>query len=102
VFIIGIPYSKKCHQNSNHIIGFNHAACFTFFLPKEMQFVDVISAVLWFYKEEDKNDSFNQTFVLSELDHWDKRRSFEKNTIMAIFETTTGGTRNRKNGQGKS
>ncbi|XP_058795004.1 growth/differentiation factor 8 isoform X1 [Phymastichus coffea] len=85
-----IPYSKKCRQSSNHITGFNPAACFTFFLPNEMQFVSVTSAELWFYKEEDKNDSFNQTFVLSELDHWDQRGSFEKNTIMAIFETTIG------------
>ncbi|KAJ8664951.1 hypothetical protein QAD02_006613 [Eretmocerus hayati] len=86
----GISYSKKCQQSSNHITGFNPAACFTFFLPGEMEFVAVTSAELWFYKEEDKNDSFNQTFVLSELDHWDQRGSFEKNTMLAIFETTIG------------
>lgn len=56
-----------------------------------MQYVDVTSADLWFYKENDENDMFGQTFVLSELDHWDQGGSFEKNTIMAIFETSIGG-----------
>ncbi|XP_066581465.1 growth/differentiation factor 8 [Prorops nasuta] len=82
--------SIKCRQNSNHLTGFNPAACFTFYLPNEMQFVDVTSAQLWFYKEYDENDDLNQTFVLSELDHWDQSGSFEKNTIMAIFETNIG------------
>ncbi|XP_033215553.1 growth/differentiation factor 8 [Belonocnema kinseyi] len=78
----------KCRQTSNHVTGFNPAACFTFYLPNEMQFVSVTSAELWFYKEQDANDNFNQTFVLSELDHWDQSGSFEKNTIMAILETS--------------
>lgn len=56
-----------------------------------MQFVDVTSAQLWFYKDYDENDYLNQTFVLSELDHWDLSGNFEKNTIMAIFETDIGG-----------
>lgn len=56
-----------------------------------MQFVVVTSADLWFYKENDGNDIFGQTFVLSELDHWDQGGSFEKNTIMAIFETSIEG-----------
>ena len=86
----GIADSKKCRQKSNHLTGFNPAACFTFYLPNEMQFVDVTSAQLWFYKEHDENDDLNQTFVLSELDHWDLDRSFEKNTIVAIFETDIG------------
>lgn len=71
--------------------GFNPAACFSFYLPNEMQFVSVTSAELWFYKEQDANDNFNQTFVLSELDHWDHGGSFEKNTIMAILETSIEG-----------
>ncbi|XP_043600087.1 inhibin beta C chain-like isoform X1 [Bombus pyrosoma] len=86
----GIADSKKCQQKSNHLTGFNPAACFTFYLPNEMQFVDVTSAQLWFYKEYDENDYLNQTFVLSELDHWDLNGHFEKNTIMAIFETDIG------------
>jgi len=86
--------STKCRQNSNHITGFNPAACFTFYLPNEMQYVDVTSAQLWFYKEWDENDDeLNQTFVLSELDHWDLGGSFEKNTVMAILETDIGGER---------
>jgi len=57
-----------------------------------MQYVDVTSAQLWFYKEWDENDDeLNQTFVLSELDHWDLGGSFEKNTVMAILETNIGG-----------
>ncbi|XP_043600148.1 uncharacterized protein LOC122575350 isoform X6 [Bombus pyrosoma] len=88
----GIADSKKCQQKSNHLTGFNPAACFTFYLPNEMQFVDVTSAQLWFYKEYDENDYLNQTFVLSELDHWDLNGHFEKNTIMAIFETDIGDT----------
>ncbi|XP_003393671.1 growth/differentiation factor 8 [Bombus terrestris] len=86
----GIADSKKCQQKSNHLTGFNPAACFTFYLPNEMQFVDVTSAQLWFYKEYDETDYLNQTFVLSELDHWDMSGNFEKNTIMAIFETDIG------------
>ncbi|XP_035740866.1 growth/differentiation factor 8-like [Vespa mandarinia] len=86
----GIGDSKKCRQSSNHLTGFNPAACFTFYLPNEMQFVDVTSAQLWFYKEYDENDDLNQTFVLSELDHWDKGESFEKNTMMAILDTDIG------------
>ena len=82
----------NCRQSSNHLTGFNPAACFTFNLPAEIVFVHVTSAELWFYKGTDENDDFNQTFVLSELDHWDQGGSFEKNTIMAIFETSIGGT----------
>ncbi|CAK9825689.1 Growth/differentiation factor 8 [Anthophora retusa] len=86
----GIADSKKCRQKSDHVTGFSPAACFTFYLPNEMQFVDVTTAQLWFYKEYDENDDLNQTFVLSELDHWDLNGNFEKNTIMAIFETDIG------------
>ncbi|XP_063992349.1 growth/differentiation factor 8 [Diachasmimorpha longicaudata] len=78
----------NCRTTSNHLTGFSPAACFTFNLPAEMQFVAVTSADLWFYKGNDENDVFGQTFVLSELDHWDQGGSFEKNTIMAIFETS--------------
>lgn len=88
--ISGIADSKKCRQRSNHL-----TACFTFYLPNEMQFVDVTSAQLWFYKEYDENDDRNQTFVLSELDHWDLYGNFEKNMIMAIFETDIRGGSNR-------
>ncbi|XP_031839634.1 activin beta chain dawdle [Nomia melanderi] len=83
----GVADSKNCRQSSNHLTGFNPAACFTFYLPNEMQFVDVTSAQLWFYKEYDENDDLNQTFVLSELDHWDLGGNFEKNTVVAIFQT---------------
>lgn len=86
----GIADSKKCRQSSNHLTGFSPAACFTFYLSNEMQYVDVTSAELWFYKEYDENDDLNQTFVLSELDHWDKGERFEKNTMMAIFNTDIG------------
>lgn len=88
--VTGVADDTKCCQSSNHLGGFN-AACFTFYLPNEMQFVDVTSAQLWFYKEYDQNDYLNQTFVLSELDHWDQGGSFEKNIVMAIFETDIGG-----------
>ncbi|KYM82064.1 Inhibin beta A chain [Atta colombica] len=84
----GVPDSTKYHQSSNHITGFNPAVCFTFYLPNEMLYVDVTSAELWFYKEQVENiDELKQTFVLSELDHWDQGGRFEKNTFMAIFET---------------
>lgn len=86
----GVADSKKCRHSSNHLTGFNPAACFTFYLPNEMQFLDVTSAQLWFYKEYDENDDLNQTFVLSELDHWDLDGNFEKNTMVAIFETDIG------------
>lgn len=84
----GVADSMKYRQSWNHITDFNSAACFTFYLPNEMLYVDVTSAKLWFYKEQVENDDeLNQTFVLSELDHWDLGGSFEKNTILAIFET---------------
>ncbi|XP_011055841.1 PREDICTED: inhibin beta A chain isoform X2 [Acromyrmex echinatior] len=84
----GVADSTQYHQSSNHITGFNPAVCFTFYLPNEMLYVDVISAELWFYKEQVENiDELKQTFVLSELDHWDQGGRFEKNTFMAIFET---------------
>ncbi|KAL0121570.1 hypothetical protein PUN28_006829 [Cardiocondyla obscurior] len=80
--------SPKYRQNPNHIKGFNPTACFTFYLPNEMLYVDVTSAELWFYKEQVENDDeLKQTFVLSELDHWDQGGRFEKNTVMAISET---------------
>ncbi|XP_018398017.1 PREDICTED: inhibin beta A chain [Cyphomyrmex costatus] len=84
----GVADSTKYHHSSNHITGFNLAVCFTFYLPNEMLYVDVTSAELWFYKEQVENDDeLKQTFVLSELDHWDQGGRFEKNTVMAIFET---------------
>ncbi|XP_011870253.1 PREDICTED: inhibin beta A chain isoform X2 [Vollenhovia emeryi] len=87
----GVADSTKYRQNSNHITGFNPAACFTFYLPNEMLYVDVTTAELWFYKEQVENDDeLKQTFVLSELDHWDQGGRFEKNTVMAIFETDIG------------
>ncbi|KAK0174122.1 hypothetical protein PV328_007233 [Microctonus aethiopoides] len=90
VFPNEVTEMRNCRQSSNHLTGFSPAACFTFNLPTEIQFSDVTSADLWFYKENDENDVYGQTFVLSELDHWDQGGSFEKNTIMAIFETSIG------------
>ncbi|XP_036146957.1 growth/differentiation factor 8 isoform X2 [Monomorium pharaonis] len=82
---------SKYHHSSNHITGFNPATCFTFDLPNEMLYVDVTAAELWFYKEQVENDDeLKQTFVLSELDHWDLGGRFEKNTVRAIFETDIG------------
>lgn len=90
--ITGVADSMKYRQSWNHITDFNSAACFTFYLPNEMLYVDVTSAELWFYKEQVENDDeLNQTFVLSELDHWDLGGSFEKNIILAIFETDIKG-----------
>ncbi|XP_011696480.1 PREDICTED: growth/differentiation factor 8 [Wasmannia auropunctata] len=84
----GVADSAKYRHNLNHITGFNSAAHFTFYLSNEMLYVDVTSAELWFYKEQVENDDeLKQTFVLSELDHWDQGGRFEKNTVMAIFET---------------
>lgn len=84
----GITDFKKYHHGSNHITSFNAAATFMFYLPNEMLYVDVTSAEFWFYKEQVENDDeLKQTFKLSELDHWDLGGSFEKNIVMAIFET---------------
>ncbi|XP_046425583.1 inhibin beta A chain-like [Neodiprion fabricii] len=80
--------AENCELHTNYLSGIYVADCFKFYLPNEMQFVGVTSAELWFYKEADENDIVNQTFVISELDHWDQRRSFQKNSIMAIFETS--------------
>ncbi|XP_029162085.1 inhibin beta C chain-like isoform X2 [Nylanderia fulva] len=88
----GVTDPTKYRPNSNHITSFHAAAGFTFYLPNEMLYVAVTSAELWFYKEQVENDDeLKQTFVLSELDHWDLGGSFEKNTVMAIFETDIEG-----------
>ncbi|XP_012252428.2 inhibin beta A chain [Athalia rosae] len=79
---------ESCRLHTNHLSGINAADCFTFVLSHEMQFVGVTSAELWFYKESDNNDIVHQTFVISEVDHWDVGRSFQKNSIMTIFETS--------------
>jgi TGF-beta receptor len=46
---------------------------------------------LWLYKETDHRDSHNQTFVVSEVAHWDLNQSIQKSKYLAIHETDVKG-----------
>lgn len=48
-------------------------------------------AELWVHKVPDILDSHNQTFVVSEVAHWDTNRSFQKTKPIAIQETYISG-----------
>lgn len=61
-------------------------------MPSDLHASDVSTAELWFYKEKDLLDSHNQTFVVSEVAHWDTNRSFQKTKAIAIQVTNLQGT----------
>lgn len=61
-------------------------------MPTDLHASDVRTAELWFHKERDILDSHNQTFVISEVAHWDTNRSFQKTKPIAIQETGLEGT----------
>ncbi|CAH0562007.1 unnamed protein product [Brassicogethes aeneus] len=63
------------------------SACLPFQMPNDIHTSDVSSAQLWFHKEEDILDEHNQTFVVSEVAHWDTGKSFQKTKPIAIQET---------------
>lgn len=60
-------------------------------LSSDIQASDVSSAELWFHKLGDKCDGHNQTFIISEITHWDLNRSFQKMKTIAIKETDLSG-----------
>lgn len=62
-------------------------ACLPFQLPSDIHTMDVSTALLWFHKEKDILDEHNQTFVVSEVAHWDTNKSFQKTKPIAILET---------------
>nr|XP_023024639.1 growth/differentiation factor 8-like [Leptinotarsa decemlineata] len=64
------------------------SACLPFQMPNDIHSVDVNTAELWFHKESDFLDEHNQTFIISEVAHWDTNRSFQKTTPIAIQETS--------------
>lgn len=64
------------------------SACFTIDLPGDVDAMDVSVAALWLYKESDDLDSHNQTFLISTVDHWDSKRSFQKTKAIAILDTS--------------
>lgn len=67
------------------------AACFSLQLPSDLDFENIRSAELWLYKRADVFDSHNQTFVISEMAHWDTKHSFPRIQPIAILETATEG-----------
>lgn len=67
------------------------SACVPFQMPADIQSTDVSNAELWFYKEADNLDSHNQTFVVSEVAHWDTNKLFQKTKPIAIQETNLTG-----------
>lgn len=69
------------------------SACLPFQMPADIHTTEVSTAELWFHKETDELDSHNQTFVISEVAHWDSNRSFQKTKPIAIRETNLTGKR---------
>lgn len=65
-------------------------------MPSDIHATEVSTAELWFHKESDELDSHNQTFVVSEVAHWDSNRSFQKTKPIAIRETNLTGESLRK------
>ncbi|XP_059622023.1 inhibin beta B chain [Phlebotomus argentipes] len=66
------------------------AQCFSFQIPSDVLSAEVEQATLWLYKMPDSLDSHNQTFVISEMAHWDPARKFPKRNPLAIHETSVG------------
>lgn len=71
----------------DHRLCSRDAQCFSFQIPSDVHADEVESAHLWLYKLPDPMDSHNQTFVISELAHWDPARKFPKRSPLAIHET---------------
>ncbi|XP_030756134.1 growth/differentiation factor 8-like [Sitophilus oryzae] len=63
------------------------SSCLPFQMPNDIHSSDVSSAELWFHKKSDVMDSHNQTFIISEVAHWDTNKSFQKTKPIAIQET---------------
>ena len=61
--------------------------CFSFQIPHDVDVVDVNSAQLWIYKKHDAMDEHNQTFIISDVAHWDTSRKFTKRNPIAVKET---------------
>ncbi|XP_018322728.1 inhibin beta A chain [Agrilus planipennis] len=64
------------------------SACLPFVLPKDVHASEVSTAELWVYKKADSEDIHNQTFIVSEIAHWDAKKSFQKTTPIYINQTT--------------
>ncbi|XP_063630167.1 inhibin beta B chain [Cydia splendana] len=64
--------------------------CLQFELPPDLEPEEVTVVELWFFKEPDPLDEYNQTFVISEAAHWDSQQQFKKTRPIAIKETDTG------------
>ncbi|KAK9890116.1 hypothetical protein WA026_008926 [Henosepilachna vigintioctopunctata] len=79
------PYEDdtSCSKNTRF-----PSACLPFQMPTDIYTSDVSFAELRFHKEADDFDSHNQTFVISEITHWDAKKSFQKNKPIAIQETS--------------
>lgn len=60
-------------------------------MPNDIHSSDVSTAELWFHKKADAMDAHNQTFIISEVAHWDTNRSFQKTNPIAIQDTSIVG-----------
>lgn len=69
----------------------NPSACLPFQIPADLHPDDVSMAELWIYKKKDILDSHNQTFLVSEVAHWDSKLSFQKTKPIAMKETHISG-----------
>uniref|UniRef100_A0A1B0EYE3 TGF-beta family profile domain-containing protein n=1 Tax=Phlebotomus papatasi TaxID=29031 RepID=A0A1B0EYE3_PHLPP len=84
----GVPL--RISRLIDHRLCSRDAQCFSFQIPSDVHADEVESANLWLYKLPDPMDSHNQTFVISELAHWDPARKFPKRSPLAIHETPVG------------
>nr|CAD7400752.1 unnamed protein product [Timema cristinae] len=65
----------------------NPSACFLFQLPFELEPDDLTTVELWIYKERDRLDQHNHTFVVSEVAHWDINHSTQETKLLTIKDT---------------
>ncbi|XP_050314502.1 growth/differentiation factor 8 [Anthonomus grandis grandis] len=82
---IVLPYEDeaKCFRKVHY-----PSACLPFQMPNDIHSSDVSTAELWFHKKADIMDKHNQTFIISEVAHWDKNKSFQKTNPVAIQDTS--------------
>ncbi|KAB0800954.1 hypothetical protein PPYR_05308 [Photinus pyralis] len=81
---IVFPYEEqaRCMKKVRH-----PSVCLPFQLPSDIHAIDLSTAELWIYKEPDELDGNGQTFVVTEVAHWDTKKSFQKTTPIAIHHT---------------
>lgn len=76
---------KKLNEESPSV-------CFLFDIPGDMDATEVETAQLWIYEKPNQGDEMNQTFIISDIEYWDKDQKFPKTHPLAIKDTAIEGT----------